>query len=114
MSLGGGVPTCICCPGFYARCLLFVAGTQETALNHQALGAGGFGASTSESHGTVAIRKAVLDRVLPTGHYPDKRLRHSPGLSVKEASCLSWSFRMRGRLQIWHVFIGLWRCSQGT
>lgn len=74
-----------------------MAGTQGTALNHQALGAGGFGASTSESHGTVAISEAVLDRVLPIGHYPDKRLRKSPSLSVKEASSLVRELQNEGK-----------------
>lgn len=74
-----------------------MAGTQGTALNHQALGAGGFGASTSESHGTVAISEAVLDRVLPIGHHPGKRLRKSPSLSVKEASSLVQELQNEGK-----------------
>lgn len=46
---------------------------------------------------TVTIRGMVLGRLPPPGHSTDCELRHalSPSLSVKEATCSSWSFELR-------------------
>ena len=41
------------------------------------------------------------------GHCTDHRLKHTSSLSVKEASCSSGSFGLRGRLQVWHPSRGL-------
>lgn len=48
-------------------------------------GSGGQGSCVSGSHRTVTTKKTVLSRLLLPGHHTDSRLKHTPGLPVKEA-----------------------------
>lgn len=48
-----------------------------------------------------------LEGYHPTGHCIDRKLRHTPSLSVKDATSLSWSLIIRDRFQVWHTFSGL-------
>ena len=84
--------TCACCSGFYAWCLLFfffffwlMPRSQPLIIRLWWLGR--FGACIPGYHKTVVIGETVFDRILPTGHCTERRLRHTPGPSVKEA-CL--------------------------
>lgn len=54
---------------------------------------GKFGACIPGSHRTVAIRETVIDRIQPTGHCTETRLRHSYSPSVKKASMLVLELR---------------------
>lgn len=84
---------------FIAGDLVLAVADQGIPLDHLALVAKG--ACVPGSHGTVTIGEMGCDRLLPLGHHTDSWLKHTPSLSVKEPTCLSWSFRLRGRLQAW-------------
>lgn len=61
--------------------------TQKAPFNWLALVAKG--ASVPELHGTVTIRKTVLGRPSPPGHYTYSILKYNPRLLAKKAYLLS-------------------------
>ena len=66
-----------------------------------------------ESHGTMAVRKMVHGRLPPPGHCAENRMGNTPQSFCEGGLFLSWSFSLRGRLQVWHTSSGLWSSSQG-
>lgn len=74
---------------------------------------GGQGGLQSRVLWDSTTENPILDLQSLTGSCTDSRLKHNPSFSMKEA-CLSRSSSLRGRLLLWHIIIGLWRCSQGT
>lgn len=65
------------------------------------------------SHGTMAVRKMVHGRLPPPGHCAENRMGNTPQPFCEGGLFLSWSFSLRGRLQVRHTSSGLWSCSQG-
>ena len=94
--------------------LVFTAAAQRTPFDHLALVAGGWDgeAFIPGSHRTVVLGRMVFGRLPLPEHCTNSGLRHihTPSLTLAfcEGSLLSWSFGLRGRLQIWHTFSGLW------
>lgn len=72
---------------FTSGAMVFAATAQGTPLDYQALVASE--ACISGSYGITAIGKMAVGRLPPPGHCTDSRTRHTPCLSVQEASACS-------------------------
>lgn len=60
----------------------------------------------SGPHGYERIRKTVLGGPPSPGHSTNTRLKHTLSLPVKRPISLSWSFHLRGRLQVDNIARG--------
>ena len=63
-------------------------------------GSGSSSAGVLESPRNALTRDLVAQVLRGTAH---SRLKHSPILSKKRQTCLSWSFGLRERFQVWHI-----------
>lgn len=58
------------------------------------------------SHRSETIAETVFGRLPPPRHNTDNRQKHTLRLSVKRPVYLSWSFNLRGRLQVCYTSRG--------